>query len=292
MKFHPYSEVFPLLSDERLVELAEDIKAHGLREPIWKYQGQILDGRNRYLACQKAKVKPVYQTFKGDDDEALTFVVSLNIQRRHLSDAQRAFAAAKIVTMRQGERTDLAPRGAKSQSQAAEDLGVSRRSVQRAKQVIEHGSKALQNAVQQGEVPLKKAAEVVDLPKSEQLAAATAEVEFAITEYDPADDEAAIASADRAFHESMGKIVDSDDRFAEFQAEIKRLSGQLAVTEGSRDHYMNQAGEAVRLLKAEKRRTARLTKQLEESEAEIKSLRQKLHLDSQTNGAARESRPV
>ncbi len=292
MKFHPYSEVFPLLSDERLVELAEDIKAHGLREPIWKYRGQILDGRNRYLACQKAKVKPVYQTFKGDDDEALGFVVSLNIQRRHLSDAQRAFAAAKIATLAKGRPTLNASGEAFNQTAAAEQMGVSRSSVQRAKQVIEHGSKALQEAVQHGDVPLAKAAEVVDLPKSEQLAAATAEPEFAITEYDPADDESAIASADRAFQESMAKIVDSDDRFTEFQAEIKRLSGQLAVTEGSRDHYMNQAGEAVRLLKAEKRRTARLTKQLEESEAEVKSLRQKLHVDSPTNGAARESRPV
>jgi hypothetical protein len=51
--FHPLAEMFPLIE---LAELAEDIKAHGLRERIVMYHGQVLDGRNRVLACVQAGV--------------------------------------------------------------------------------------------------------------------------------------------------------------------------------------------------------------------------------------------
>ena len=55
--------------------LTEDIKAHGLREKIWIYEGKILDGRNRFLACQKARVRPQFRKFTGKDP--LAFIISL-----------------------------------------------------------------------------------------------------------------------------------------------------------------------------------------------------------------------
>lgn len=56
--------------------------------------------------------------------------------------------------------------------------------------------------------------------------------------------------------------IAADDKLAEALEQIKQLSAELAVVKRSRDHYMNQAGEAVRLLKAEQRKVARLEKQL------------------------------
>ena len=53
---HPESERYPLM-DERSAEFkafVEDIRRNGLREPIVLLGGKILDGRNRYLGCQRA----------------------------------------------------------------------------------------------------------------------------------------------------------------------------------------------------------------------------------------------
>ena len=58
LTLHPACKLFPKLSKEELKELAADIKAKGLLNLIVLYEGQILDGRNRFLACKIAKVSP------------------------------------------------------------------------------------------------------------------------------------------------------------------------------------------------------------------------------------------
>ena len=51
MKFHEYAGLFPLLTGEEFDALVADIEKNGLIEPVWLYEGKILDGRNRYRAC-------------------------------------------------------------------------------------------------------------------------------------------------------------------------------------------------------------------------------------------------
>jgi hypothetical protein len=65
----------------------------------------------------------------------LTFVVDLNLHRRHLNESQRAMVAARLANMVVGGREANAPIGAigaVSQDDAADKLNVARRSVQRA----------------------------------------------------------------------------------------------------------------------------------------------------------------
>ena len=56
LKFHPLANLFPLMDGEEFAALQSDIAAHGVREPVVLFDGQILDGRNRYRASQLAGV--------------------------------------------------------------------------------------------------------------------------------------------------------------------------------------------------------------------------------------------
>lgn len=102
---HPYADAWPLLPEEDLAELAEDIKANGLRHPIVMYDDKILDGRNRAAACGRAGVSADFVQFEGADDEALAFVLSTNGARRHQSKGSLAasWAMSMIVA---GKRRD------------------------------------------------------------------------------------------------------------------------------------------------------------------------------------------
>ena len=88
MKPHEYSKILPPLSEDEINALASDIKANGLQESIVTLNGEILDGRNRFKACKIAGVKPRFEEFKGSDP--LTFVISSNIHRRHLTTSQKS----------------------------------------------------------------------------------------------------------------------------------------------------------------------------------------------------------
>ena len=165
---HPAAEAFPIMTGAEFDRLVEDIRGHGLREPIWlDAKGRILDGRNRDRACRLAAVPPAYRVYDGDDPTA--FIVSLNLHRRHLSESQRAMVAARLATMRQGERTDLSPIGEKfGQAEAARLLNIGKRNVERAARVREAGATALVRAVEEGTVAVSDAAAIVDCSSEEQ----------------------------------------------------------------------------------------------------------------------------
>ena len=94
IKYHEYSNFFPLMEGEELAALVTDIKEHGLLEPIVTLNGEILDGRNRYRACQEAGISPTFREYRGNG--ALTYVISKNVKRRHLTESQLTVLALEI----------------------------------------------------------------------------------------------------------------------------------------------------------------------------------------------------
>ena len=166
MRCHPLADLFPLMQGREFDELVADIKAHGLREPITVLDGQILDGRNRWRACEAAGREPFFETFRGEDP--LAWVVSLNLHRRHLDESQRAMVAAKLANLGEGRPAETASIEAVSQPRAAELLNVSRAAVQRAVKVKNEGAPELVQAVESGKVSVSAAADVAELPKEEQ----------------------------------------------------------------------------------------------------------------------------
>jgi len=95
LEVHPAAAEFPMLPQDELDELAADIKEQGLLEPIvLDKDGQVLDGRNRLAACEIAQVEPRFTTYEGSAETS--YIVAKNINRRHLSQGQRAMILAKI----------------------------------------------------------------------------------------------------------------------------------------------------------------------------------------------------
>jgi hypothetical protein len=171
--FHPLANLFPMMDDAALGELAGDIREHGLREAITTdAAGAILDGRNRYRACRLAGVEPRFEIFSGDDPVA--FVASRNLHRRHLTDDQRRMVAAKLVSMCQGDATSQIATGAVSRKQAAALMKVDVAGVDRARVVVKRGAPELVGAVERGQVTVAAAAEIAKKPAREQRAAVKA----------------------------------------------------------------------------------------------------------------------
>lgn len=187
-EFHPASEIFPLLEGKEFDELVESIKTNGQQVPILLHQGKILDGRNRYLACLKAKAEPWTSKAELDGKTPAEYVLILNLNRRHLTFEQRAFAAAEakkffeadaLARMKAGKAVDPSLNlgegsPGKSSDKAAEAFDVSPATVDFATKVKEHGSAALIKAVEDGDVSMSAAAVVADLPKLEQTLAVKA----------------------------------------------------------------------------------------------------------------------
>jgi len=202
VKVHPAADLFPMMSDNELSELAKDIQANGQREACLLYQGQLLDGRNRWRACELSGLEPKVRNIDGSCMvDPLQFVLSKNLHRRHLSESQRSMVAARARTIyqkrakrRQSESGTLggklAGRGRSkaiadrvpenlpedrcdSRDQAGAALNVSGKSVDHATAVLTKGSRELQQAVDSGQVAVSRAAAIAKTsPTHEQLAIA------------------------------------------------------------------------------------------------------------------------
>jgi ParB-like nuclease domain len=99
-KVHPVAELFPLLEGEEFDGLAADFEAHGLLQPIGLDPDKktLVDGRNRFLACQSVGVKPVFKVLGSDYDEdmIMDYIASANVHRRHLSIGQLGAIAVEL----------------------------------------------------------------------------------------------------------------------------------------------------------------------------------------------------
>lgn len=170
MKPHPLSELFPAMDGQEYDELVSDIREHGLAQPIVMYQGKILDGRNRVRACEQLGIKPKTVDYRGQD--ALGHVVSLNLNRRHLTPGQRAMVAEKIVTFTHGGARSKGSRdpllSEVSRERAAEIAGASTGTMKRVRTVLEKGTQQLQDAVAVGKIEPNVAAKVAEATPAKQ----------------------------------------------------------------------------------------------------------------------------
>ena len=166
MEFHEIASIFPMMTEPELQVLADDIKANGLREPIVVHEGKIIDGRNRYRACELVGVEPHYEEWNGNGS-LVAYVVSLNLHRRHLSESQRSMVATRLATLKDGQKQGASIE-APTQREAAKMLKVGRVTVQRARVVEQHGVPELVQAVERDEISVFTAEQIARLPQDQQ----------------------------------------------------------------------------------------------------------------------------
>jgi hypothetical protein len=103
---HPAANLFPLMSNEELKDISDDIKKNGLQEQVvLTKQGELLEGRNRLDAMELAGIAlfeepgtlmpKLWRPFLGDDPVA--FVISANLHRRHLTVEQKHELIEKLL---------------------------------------------------------------------------------------------------------------------------------------------------------------------------------------------------
>ncbi|WP_137887623.1 ParB/RepB/Spo0J family partition protein [Pseudomonas sp. 2FE] len=175
LEFHDYAKLFPLIVGEEYEALLNDIDMNGQRAPIIVYEGKILDGRNRYRVCAELLLTPKIEEFEGDD--ALGYVLSLNLYRRQLTVAQRALIAAELSSLRGSKAITVDLDNAQENDveaarmaieEAAKVLGISPRSVSSACKVVRDGTQELLDAVKSGSVSVSAAEQVAKLDKGAQ----------------------------------------------------------------------------------------------------------------------------
>ncbi len=129
MKFHPYSEQYPPMSEAGLQVLAADMAEHGQIQPGLTFRGELADGRNRWRAWVEILGRPTegYQSIEFDGTEAdlISHLDALNLRRRHLSASQRACLAVLRMEIVREIRKACPKTDRLTREDAAQEFGVS-----------------------------------------------------------------------------------------------------------------------------------------------------------------------
>ena len=175
LEAHTLANLFPFASDDEVDSIALGIISRGFRKdrPIILFKGQILDVRNRRRAALKAvelsgKYRTAYvQNFVGDISDALEFVLSENLRRRHMSVSQKAIIAANLAQWELGmNQHDEQAANLPTQKHAAKALSVSERTIRMANRICERGPE-LEKAVMTGLLTVHTAEALIELGDKE-----------------------------------------------------------------------------------------------------------------------------
>lgn len=168
MPLHEVALLFPPMGDDEYRRLCDDILKNGLKEPIWTFEGHVVDGRHRLKACRELGIEPTFREWDGIGS-LIEFAFSKNFARRHLSQNQRVLLAAKLrkelaveaeERMKAGKAIDPGanlPQG-RSAELAAEAMKCGSRTVATACKVVDLGIPELVHAVESGRLSISAAA--------------------------------------------------------------------------------------------------------------------------------------
>jgi hypothetical protein len=155
---HPLAEITADAPKWETKLLAVSIRERGLESPIILYEGKILDGFNRYIACATIGYLPTFTDYDGDDPIGL--LLQNNVNKLATSVVARALIAEKAVSL---PRTLKLPMDAVIYSieQATEAVGVSRYTITALRVVLRHGTPQEIAAMTAGQVGIDPLSRVI-----------------------------------------------------------------------------------------------------------------------------------
>jgi len=270
---HPLSAAFPAMPDADIESLADDIRKHGLREPGVLFEDKVLDGWHRYVACERAGVK--FRSTELNGEDPVSFVLSHNLHRRHLTASQRAAAIVAATNWRPhgDQKSRSAIVADRTTEEMAKEAEVSTRTIEYAKSAERAG---LGKAVRDGKVTADRAAKIAKLPKAKREKALKepkppkekrdpdaklrAELIDVQGKYaDLVEKHADLADTARALEDKLTAFENTDpdeqqQEIMKLQKRIVRLEGEIERLTRSRNDCQNKVNDLIRQVKIERKK--------------------------------------
>ena len=193
-----YDKLLPKMSEEEFVELKKSIESEGQHYPIIVNEDlEVLDGHHRYRACLELGIEPDFEVRKFDDKLLeKKFVIEANLRRRHLNNFQLVELAVPLLEIEKALAKKRQSKGGKNGRDAqlglasedadaefppeletkakatevvAKKAGVSARTIERGKKIMEEASEDEKQKLREGKTSISKVyQEIVDSQKPPQ----------------------------------------------------------------------------------------------------------------------------
>jgi ParB-like chromosome segregation protein Spo0J len=182
-----YEKLLPKMTEEEFAQLKTSIQEEGQHYPIIANEDlEVLDGHHRFRACTELGIEPDFEVRKFEDKMLeKKFVIEANLRRRHLNNFQLVELAVPLLEIErelakkrkaQGGKNGrdlqlgLAPDDAKPIFKAkateavAKKVGLSARTFERGKKILEKASEEDKQKLREGKTSIAQVYREVVIP--------------------------------------------------------------------------------------------------------------------------------
>jgi ParB-like chromosome segregation protein Spo0J len=174
-----YDKLLTKMSEEEFAELKNSIQAEGQHYSIIVNEDlEVLDGHHRYRACIELGLEPDFEVRKFDDKLLeKKFVIESNLRRRHLNNFQLVELALPLLEIEKALAKKRQAKGgkngrdmqlglasddvepepkAKAADAVAKRVGVSTRTLERGKKILEEATEDDKQKLRDGKTSISK----------------------------------------------------------------------------------------------------------------------------------------
>jgi hypothetical protein len=257
-KRHALATCSPVRSLAERTLLSENIKKHGVLDPIVLLEQQVLDGWQRYtIACELGIDCPTVELSNHVDPRY--FLLAQNLQPRRITQCQRAISVAQLFDWPVGKsvkslENNLAliatPLLLKD---IAKESGISERTLKQAKFVVNHVASELLQAIDKNKIKLTQAVSIAKLPREQQADAINKPLPKSKTRNQTgAKQQAIITEQNSTISKQNAIIVEKDKAIAQRDTDIAakdtNLAKQLATITDQKEIIRSQQNENTKLI--------------------------------------------